>query len=97
MRAFQSLRGIDWLTAATVVLECGDFSQFTHPRHVISFLGLVPMEASSGQSRHQGGLTKTGNAHVHRVLIQSAQHLEKTVKSTTKNPNGIFPQIILLI
>jgi transposase len=73
MRAFQSLRGVDWLTAATVVAECGDFSQFTHPRQVMSFLGLVPMEASSGQSRHQGGLTKTGNAHVRRVLIQSAQ------------------------
>ena len=72
MRAFQSLRGIDWLTAATVVAECGDFSQFSHPRQVMSFLGLVPTEHSSGETRHQGGLTKTGNAHVRRVLVQSA-------------------------
>jgi transposase len=72
MRALQGLRGIDWLTAATVVAECGDFSQFAHPRQVMSFLGLVPTEASSGATRRQCGLTKTGNAHVRRVLIQSA-------------------------
>lgn len=70
IRALQALRGIDWLTAATLVAECGDFSQFSHPRKLMAFLGLVPSESSSGASRHQGGLSKTGNAQVRRVLIQ---------------------------
>lgn len=73
MQALQALRGIDWLTAATLVAECGDFSQFAHPRQLMSFLGLVPTESSSGLSRHQGGISKTGNAHVRRVLIQGVQ------------------------
>jgi transposase len=73
MRALQALRGIDWLTAATLVAECGDFSQFRHPRHLMAFFGLVPTESSSGESRRQGGISKTGNAQVRRVLIQSAQ------------------------
>ena len=73
IRALQALRGIDWLTAATLVAECGDFSQFAHPRQLMSFLGLVPSESSSGLSRHQGGISKTGNAHVRRVLIQGVQ------------------------
>ncbi|MHB8674684.1 MAG: IS110 family RNA-guided transposase [Candidatus Limnocylindrales bacterium] len=73
IRALQALRGIDWLTAATLVAECGDFSQFAHPRQLMSFLGLVPRESSSGLSRHQGGISKTGNAHVRRVLLQGVQ------------------------
>ncbi len=71
IQALQALRGIDWLTAATLVAECGDFSQFQHPQ-LMAFLGLVPTESSSGETRHQGGLTKTGNAHIRRVLTQSA-------------------------
>ncbi len=73
IQALQALRGIDWITATTLVAECGDFRQFRHPRQLMAFLGLVPTEASSGETRRQGGMTKTGNAHVRRVLTQSAQ------------------------
>lgn len=73
IQALQALCGIDWLTAATLVAECGDFRQFRHPRQLMAFLGLVPTEASSGETRRKGGLSKTGNAHVRRALTQSAQ------------------------
>ena len=72
MQALQSLRGVHWLTAATIVAECGDLTQFAHPRAFMGWVGVVPREASSGPTRHQGGLTKTGNAHVRRVLVEAA-------------------------
>lgn len=72
IRAWQALRGIDWLTAATLVAEAGDLSQFAHPRALMAWLGLVPCEASSGGTQHRGGLTKTGNAHLRWILIEAA-------------------------
>ncbi|MCL4520766.1 MAG: transposase [Firmicutes bacterium] len=70
--ALQALREIDWLTSATLVSEFGDFAQFAHPRAVMSSVGLVPREASGGSSRRQDPITKTGNAHVRRVLVEAA-------------------------
>lgn len=72
MRAFQALRGIDWITAATLVAEGGDFSQFPHPSALMAFTGLVPSESSSGKSQSRGHITKTGNVHLRRVLVESA-------------------------
>jgi transposase len=72
MRAWQGLRGVDWLTAATLAAELGDLATFPQPRHVMAWVGLVPSEASSGVTRHQGGLTKTGNAHLRRILVEAA-------------------------
>ena len=56
----------------TVLAELGDITRFDSPRELMSFLGLVPSEHSSGQRRRQGAITKTGNAHVRRVLVESA-------------------------
>jgi transposase len=72
VRALMSLRGVDFVAAVTLVAELGDFSRFTHPKELMSYLGLVPSEYSTGESRVQGKITKTGNAHVRRVLIESA-------------------------
>lgn len=72
VQALMSLRGIDFVAAVTVVAELGDFSRFAHPKELMSYLGLVPSEYSTGESRVQGRITKTGNAHVRRVLIESA-------------------------
>lgn len=72
IHALQALRGVDWLTAATLVAEAGNFQIFPHPRQLMAWVGLVPTEASSGATRHQGGLTKTGNAHLRRLLIEAA-------------------------
>lgn len=70
--ALMSLRGIDFIAAVTLVAELGDLSRFAHPRQLMSFLGLVPSEHSSGHSRHQGAITKTGNRHARRVLVEAA-------------------------
>ena len=72
VRALMSLRGVDFIAATTLVAELGDFSRFSHPKELMSFLGLVPSEHSSGESRVQGKITKTGNRHARRVLIESA-------------------------
>ncbi len=70
--ALMTLRGLEFVAAVTVVAELGDLSRFVHPKQLMSFLGLVPSEYSTGESRVQGKITKTGNAHVRRVLIESA-------------------------
>ena len=72
MQAFQPLRGIDWITAATLVAEAGDFSQFPRPSAVRAFTGLVPRESSSGKTQTRGPITKTGNAPLRPVLVESA-------------------------
>lgn len=71
VEALMALRGIKLITAMTVMAELGDITRFDSPRQLMSFLGLVPSEASSGQTRRQGGITKTGNSHVRRVLVES--------------------------
>lgn len=70
--ALTALRGIDFVTAATLVAELGDLSRFAHPKELMSYLGLVPSEYSTGETRTQGSITKTGNGHARRVLIESA-------------------------
>ena len=67
-------RGIDTITAMTVLAELHDFRRFTSPRQLMAYLGLVPREHSSGESTRRGGLTKAGNSHVRRVLIEAAWH-----------------------
>ena len=71
VEALMALRGIKLITAMTVMAELGDITRFDSPRQLMSFLGLVPSEASSGLTRRRGGITKTGNGHVRRVLIES--------------------------
>lgn len=66
------LRGIDTLTALGIVAEIGDFNRFASAEEFMSFVGLVPSERSSGERRRQGSITKTGNAHVRRLLVEAA-------------------------
>lgn len=72
----QCLRGISTLTAFGLAVEIGDWTRFTG-RTIGAYVGLVPTEYSSGDTRAQGGLTKTGNGHVRRLLIESAWHHRK--------------------
>ena len=67
-----SLRGVSTITAVTVLAELGDLTRFDSPRELMGFVGLVPGEYSSGSRRRQGAITKTGNGHVRRLLIESA-------------------------
>lgn len=66
------LRGIDTLTALGIGAEIGDFDRFKTAEQFMSFVGLVPSERSSGERRRQGSITKTGNAHVRRLLVEAA-------------------------
>ena len=72
VQALMSLRGIEFVAATTLVAELGDLSRFAHPKELMSYLGLVPSEYSTGETRVQGRITKTGNGHVRRILIESA-------------------------
>jgi transposase len=67
-------RGIDTVTALTVVAELHDIRRFERPRQLMAYLGLVPSEHSSGSRQQRGGITKAGNVHVHRVLVEAAWH-----------------------
>ncbi|WP_419881649.1 transposase [Peribacillus sp. B-H-3] len=60
------------MTAASMVAEIGSFKRFTTPRQFMAYVGLIPSEQSSGESRRQGNITKTGNRHVRRLLVESA-------------------------
>jgi len=70
--ALMAMRGINLITAMGIIAELGDLSRFTKPTQLMAYLGLVPSEYSTGDSRRQGGITKTGNGHVRRLLIESA-------------------------
>jgi len=93
VEALMALRGIDLVSAATIMAELGDLTRLDSPRQLMAYLGLVPSEHSSGKSRRQGGITKTGNSHVRRVLVESAwsyrfparktKHLQRKAKKTS--------------
>jgi transposase len=70
--ALQALKGVQLLTAITLVTELGDLSRFTTAPELMAFLGLVPSEHSSGPSRRLGGITKCGNSHARKALIEAA-------------------------
>lgn len=67
-------RGIDTVTAMTLVTELHDFRRFHSPRELMAYLGLVPSEHSSAGSRRRGSITKAGNCHIRRVLVEAAWH-----------------------
>jgi transposase len=84
VQALMCLRGFQ-LTAATVlVAELGDVRRFTHPRHVMAFLGLVPREHTSGDNRKLGSITKAGNAHARWILTEAVQHAFLTPKVSSQ-------------
>jgi len=67
-------RGVDTLTALSVVAEIHDWRRFASPRALMAYLGMVPSESSSGGKFQRGGLTKAGNRRVRRLLIEAAWH-----------------------
>jgi transposase len=73
VQGVQGLRGVSLIVAATTVAELGDLTRFASAKQIMAYLGLVPSEHSSGDSVKRGGITKTGNSHVRRALIEAAQ------------------------
>jgi transposase len=72
VEAIQALRGVQFTVAVTLSADLGDLSRFDHPRQLMSYLGLIPSEHTSGEQRRQGPITKTGNSHARRALIEGA-------------------------
>src|SRR5699024_5728316 len=72
VEALMALRGISLVAAMTLLSELGDITRFDSPAQLMAYLGLVPSEHSSGGSKRQGGITKTGNSHARRILVESA-------------------------
>lgn len=72
IEGLQALRGVAKITAVTLVSELGELSRFRHPRQLMGYSGLVPSENSSGDRTRRGAITKTGNAHLRRVLTEAA-------------------------
>ena len=70
--ALQALRGVAQVSAATIVAELGQVSRFGRPRQLMSYSGTVASEHSSGDRIRRGGITKTGNAHLRRIVIEAA-------------------------
>src|SRR5208337_5033968 len=72
IQALQALRGIAKVGAVTIVAEVGTLSRFEHPRKLMGYSGAVSSEHSSGAKTRRGGITKTGNAHLRRVIVEAA-------------------------
>ena len=91
------LRGIDTLTALGIVCEIGDFTRFKTAEQFMAFVGLVPSEHSSGESQRRGSITKAGNSHVRRLLVEAAWHAHKRPKVSyelTRRQQGQDPIVI---
>jgi transposase len=71
-----SFRGVGLITALGLLAEIGDFRRLSHPRELISYLGLTPSEYSPGDQQHRGHITKCGNRHARRLLVESAWHYQ---------------------
>ena len=72
VEALMCLRGFDFIAAVTIIAELGDLQRCVHTRALMSYLGLVPSEHSSGNTRRQGAITRMGNRHARRILVESA-------------------------
>ena len=77
VEALMGFKGFQEVAATTVISELGDLRRFDTPVKLMSFVGLVPSEHSSGATRRQGAITKCGNSHARWMLIECAQHFRK--------------------
>ncbi len=91
-KTIQALRGVSLIVAATTVAELGDLRRFKKPRPMMAYLGLVPSEHSSGNTTKRGSITKTGNGHVRRVLVEAAwsyRHPARISRHLLKRQQGL--------
>ena len=93
------LRGIDTLSAVGLCAEVGTFARFQRAGHLMSFLGLVPSEHSSGQTRRQGAITKSGSGHGRRLLVEAAWHYRRAPakgQALKRRQAGQPPQLLAI-
>ena len=72
IRGLRALRGIAEISAVTIVAELGQISRFDTARQLMGYSGAVPSEDSSGKRKQRGSITKTGNAHLRRIVVEAA-------------------------
>jgi transposase len=82
IEGLMALRGVKLITATTTVAEIGDLRRFATAPQLMAYLGVVPSEHSSGESKSRGGITKTGNSHVRRVLVEAAWQYRYPARKT---------------
>lgn len=92
-RALSAMRGVSTIVTATLVAELGDLRRFKSASRLMSYVGLTPSEHSSGASVHRGAITKAGNPHVRRVLIEAAWCAQRrpAMSATVKRRNEGVP------
>jgi transposase len=96
IEALQALRGVAKITAVSIVAEVGSLSRFEKPRQLMGYSGLVSSEFSSGNRIQHGGITKTGNAHLRRVVMEAAwayQHRPRVGDALLRRQQGLDPEI----
>jgi transposase len=94
--ALQAARGVSLIVAVTLLAEMGDLSRFARPSQLMAQLGLVPSEYSTGDSIKRGGITKTGNSHARKVLIEAAWAYRmpaRISRSLLKRQQGLPDQV----
>jgi transposase len=97
--ALRCFRSVDTITAVGLAVELHNFERFTAPRRLMSFVGLIPGEHSSGEKRRQGAITKTGNSHVRRLLIEAAwnyRHRPRVGAALRNRRQGQPPRVVAL-
>jgi len=96
VKALMACKGFKEVAAMTLISELGDLRRFKSPRQLMSFVGLVPSEHSSGASRRLGGITKCGNTHARWMLVECAQHFRKkpkVSKELTRRQEGVNKEV----
>lgn len=94
--ALQALRGIRQISAATIVAEVGELSRFPRPRQLMGYSGAVPREHSSGERTRRGRITKTGNAHLRRIVGEASwayRHRPNLSRALRKRQEGLSEQV----
>lgn len=99
VKKLSCLIGVKTHTALSAIVEVGDFDRFAKANRFAAYLGLVPSEESSGEKQDRGGITKAGNTHLRRLLVEAAQgytrgrigHKSVALK---KRQNGNTPEVI---
>lgn len=97
IRGLQALRGVAKISAVTIVSETGRLSRFVRPQSLMGYSGMVSRERSTGQRVWRGGITKTGNAHLRRVVVESAwayRHAPRVGVLLRKRQEGLPPDIV---
>lgn len=96
VEALQAMRGVQFIVAVTMAAELGDLTRFDNPRQLMKYLGLTPSEHSSGPRRRLGGITKSGNGHARRMLVEAAKayrHKPKVSREIQKRQESLPPTI----